>query len=306
MDKKTIRKHRDDLIELGLLRKDYDPELDSLIYFVPEEYRYLARKKGFRRAINEGRSFSIRPPKKEFPKAKYVPLASEFPRRIWEVAAWMKHDPDDWAEDDADIKEARKLLEKYSWRVPSIGMPHLDPDRYLFDWQDSVKKELMIEPLPRFFNLKAIYEAKWAEAKAEPAEGPSLLGAKEFEKEDYVKQRIGVAVRRRSNGMLRVIRVEPNLPASEECLLFTPSTDEVLVRQAVFHLNEVLEQRRLLIPGRYSLLLKDLRLFNFRYTPPPRDHMEDLMLRDYLETAGNYVHALAAAVWRAQNGQKRK
>lgn len=237
---------------------------------------------------------------------KRYPPASVFPWRVWEVAAHMRYDPEGWNEGDADVKEARSILERYPEMVPKIARPPLDPDRYVYHWPDWVEEHphcKMRKPLPRFFNLKTIYEAKWSEA--EPAEGPSFLGAKESENEDYVKQRIGVAVRRRPDGRLRVFRVEPNLPSSEECLLFTPSTDEMLVRQAVFHLNEVLEQRRLLIPSRYSLLLKDLRLFSFRYTPPPRDHEEYLMLRDYLGTAGNYVHALAVAVWSARSGESR-
>lgn len=259
------------------------------------------------------------------PEAKYVPPASEFPRRIWELATWISHSPEGWAEDDADVKEAKSLLEIYKdpMHVPKVRTPPLDPDSYIYDWPDFVKKNLRIgSPLPRFFNLKTIYEAKWTGAKAEPdpAESPSFLGVKEFRDKDYVKWQIGVAVRRRPDDKLRVIRVELDPLCSEEwvsalcreldadCLRITPSTDEAVARRTVFHLNKVLEQRRLLIPGRYSLLLKDLRLFNFRYTPPPepRNHEEYLMLRDYLETAGNYVYALAASVWRADGMRKTK
>ena len=75
------------------------------------------------------------------------------------------------------------------------------------------------------------------------------------------------------------------------------------MRQALFCLDKVLQEERLLIPSKYSLLWKDLCLFNFRYTPPPkpRNLDEKKMLQDYMETSGNFVHALAAAVFAGEN-----
>ena len=82
------------------------------------------------------------------------------------------------------------------------------------------------------------------------------------------------------------------------CFRLINSKNEALIRRTVFHLDKVLKDRTLLIPSKYSLLFKDLCLFNFSYTPvpEPNNDEEELMLQEYRRTAGNFVHALAAAV----------
>jgi len=337
MDQKTVRKHRDYLMEHGLLEKDYDKQMDAPCYFVSKTYKSLATNEKFKMAVKEKRSFSIQLLERKAwvkgPKPKFDPLESllriegideflkRFPRKIGELAAWIRYDPEGWATDDDDVKRAKVLLNEYDKSIPTIRKPPLAPDRYIFDWPDLFRSYSRFKkPLPRFFDLKRIYEAKWAEAEIKPSDGPVYLGIKKFRKQGYLEMQICVAVRREVDDTVRVIHVELDDSHSEEwvkalrkefdgdCLQITPSTDEASVRRTIFHLNKVLEQRRLLIPSRYSLLLKDLRLFNFRYTPPqePWDREDYFMVSDYLETAGNYVHALAASIWIAEGEGKVK
>jgi len=242
---------------------------------------------------------------------------SKLSKSFWELFAWTLYSPGGWPVDDEEVEIICDILPMLSFInvvfPPEVKKYDLDPDRYIYSWPITFKEELKIgNPLPRFFKLKMIYQAKLNGAinELELKEAPSFLGVKEFVDTDGVNHQIAVVVRRRSDDKLQVFRVEFNPHSSEKwvdalCkehdvngLQIIHSTDKILMRRTVFHLDEVLKNKRLLIPSRYSLLLKDLRLFNFSYTPPPkpRNHDEELMLQDYMETAGNYVHALAASV----------
>jgi len=239
-----------------------------------------------------------------------------FSKALWELVAWTNYSPGGWSFDDEDVEEACVWIPQCIFKnvafFPEVRRHNLDPDRYVFHWPRVFTEVFEIgNPLPRFFSLKRIYQAKLVGAinEFEFEDARSFLGVKEFVDNDGVNRQIAVVVRRRSDGKLQVCHVEFNPHFSKNwtavlCKEHDVSglqimwfTDEVLMRRAVFHLDDVLEDRRLLIPSKYSLLLKDLRLFNFRYTPPkPRDPEEELMLKEYMETGGNFVHALAASV----------
>jgi len=242
---------------------------------------------------------------------------TQFPKSVWELFAWSLYSPGGWSFDDEEVKMACDLIPKCYFRnvvfPPRVKKYNLDPDRYVYEWPDTFREELKIgSPLPRFFNLKTIYQAKLIGAINELGlkGAPSFLGIKEYADNYGNNRQIAVVVRRRTDSRFQVFRVESNTQSSKQwvdalCnehgvsgLQIINSTHEALVRRTVFHLDKVLKDRRLLIPSKYSLLLKDLCLFNFSYTPPlkPGNREEELMLQEYRETAGNFVHALAAAV----------
>jgi hypothetical protein len=245
---------------------------------------------------------------------------SQFSKSFWELFAWTLYSPGGWPVDDEEVEIICDILPMLSFInvvfPPKVKKYDLDPDRYIYSWPITFEEELKIgNPLPRFFNLKMIYQAKLNGAinELELKDAPSFLGVKEFVDNDGINSQVAVVVRRRLDGTLQVFRVESNAHFSKQwvdslCkehgvndLQIIHSKDKALIRKAVFHLDEVLKDRRLLIPSKYSLLLRDLGLFNFSYTPPPKpsNREEELMLKEYMETGGNFVHALAASVLRA-------
>lgn len=246
---------------------------------------------------------------------EWRPSVAGFSKKLWELVAWIRYSPGGWSCDDEEIEKAYVIIPlfRYSVDFPEVKKYHLDPDRYVYEWPQNFKRDLKIGcPLPRFFSLKTIYQAKLVGDvnEFELKDAPSFLGVKDFVDKDSAKRQIAVVVCRRPDDKLQVTRVEFNPYSSKQwvvalckehnarCLNVTSFTEEALVRRIVFRLDKVLKEKKLLIPSRYSLLLKDLRLFSFRYTPPPEPHNYDekRMLQDYMETAGNFVHALAASV----------
>lgn len=249
--------------------------------------------------------------------------------RLWEVAAHMKADPKGWNDGDADVKEAKSILGSHRSLVPKIVKSDLDPDKFIYSWPHLVEKRYgykIRKQFPRFFDLKRVYEAKGkAEGISEPVGGSAFLGVNDFEVFNKVgvseQWQICVVVRRTSNDMFYVVHAEKFLIQGRgdgvsnlrkqfdtEIQRVSESTDEELRREMLFHLREVLDQGRISIPGRYKLLLKDLRLFSFRFTPPPepKSNEEFLMFEEYLETAGNFVLALAASISCADGLNRRK
>jgi hypothetical protein len=261
------------------------------------------------------RKYALKEESKEEILPRWHPSVAEFSKGLWELVAWIRHSPGGWSCNDEDVKKAYTITPLYESFVdfPEVKRYHLDPDRYVIEWPYVFMRDLKIGcALPRFFCLKSIYKAKLIGAVDEPdfRDDPSFLGVKDFVDVDGVNRRIGVVVRRRLDGKLLVCHVESSADVSRQWvdalrkehdvgdLQIFSSKDKTLMRRAVFHLDKVLEEGRLLIPSKYFLLVKDLCLFNFRYTPPPEPHCldEKRMLQDYIETGGNFIHALAAAV----------
>lgn len=170
------------------------------------------------------------------PKATYFPEVSEFPRGIWELAAWIKREPTNWAEGDSDIKKAKLGLEDSPYLVPEIREPHEDPDSYVFVWPPEAVKELSLQGRisSRFFGLKQVYNAVIADIGEEILEmAPVFVGAcctpvivdlddiygHDMQPLRYVGRPIGyqpikdsrstcVAVCKEAEGSIRVVHVE--------------------------------------------------------------------------------------------------
>ena len=248
-------------------------------------------------------------------RPQWSPLVTDVSKESWELVAWIRHNPEGWPYDDKDVKSANVIIHLYKFYVdfPKVKRYNMDPDKYVYDWPRVYKNNLRIgHPLPRFFSLKRIYLSKLTGDvnELELRDFPSFLGVKEFTDNDGIKRQVGVGVCRRPDSKLQVFYIEFNPNFSKQWtaalskehnitgLQIINSANKALVRKTILHLDKVLKDRRLLIPSKYSLLFKDLRLFNFSYTPPPKpsDREEELMLHEYRETAGNFVHALAASV----------
>ena len=237
------------------------------------------------------------------PKAKYVkPIEEVFKtssakKKALETAAWIRRDPEGWRREDVDVERGEQCLRYYKMLVPEIRTAPLDPNRYTFEWSNYAKERLRIDhPTPRFFNLKTIYEAKWA-AETEPAtEGPAFIGVNEFEEERFKRWQSCVVVRRPSGHKFHIVHVEKNLADDwtsaiceefdAERLDINASTSEALKRDMLLHLRKIIEEHKLLAPSRYDPLIEDLLQFG------------------YGESRGEYVLALAASVWVGKNGEK--
>jgi len=236
------------------------------------------------------------------PRAKYVkPIEEIFEGSLakvaLELAAWIRYDPEDWRRDDVDVKRGEQCLTDYEMLVPEIRTTPLDPNRYIFEWSDYAKERLKIDhSTPRFFNLKTIYEAKWAAEAESAADGPVFMGVNEFEEERFKRWQSCVVVRRTSGHEFHVVHVEKNLADDwtsaireefdAERLDINASTGGALKRDMLLHLRKILEEHKLLIPGRYDPLIEDLLQFG------------------YGESRGEYVLALTASVWISKNSEK--
>lgn len=93
-------------------------------------------------------------------------LEVEPTRRLLELAAWIKREPNGWVESD-DVQKARMLLTHYL--IPEIKAPLEDPDAYAFQWSDEKLERLDLEELrrlgfcnfasSRFFDLRSVVDA---------------------------------------------------------------------------------------------------------------------------------------------------
>lgn len=312
MTKKTLHKHRKRLIEHGLLEKNYDREIDSVVYSVPKRYRYLAREKELRKSIDEGKPFSIKLRKRGLGEAIIQPSTeiapAEYPpdKKLLELAAWIKREPSGWAEND-DVKNARLSLERHPYLIPEIGIPHEDPDSYVFIWSDEAMRELRLQVSlsSRFFDLRLVYDALRAGLKRGVSSvGPVFVGAYCMPVVSCVgrptkytvveeAQSVCVAVRRETDTFIRVVHVETRkgrlneawvsglakqLKAKKKRMIEYDSLKENVKRELLLNLRSVFEQHRLLISGRYATLIKDLQEYSYR------------------KPSSGYVFALAIAV----------
>ena len=297
MDEKTIRKHRDALVKVGLLEKAYDMETSSVFFSVPKKYRYLAHEKRLRKSIDEERSFSVKLKTDSHKEAILSPTLTELreypPRRDFlELATWIKREPSGWAEDD-NVKNAKLCLEHCTQLIPKIGKPHEDPDSYVFVWSEEARRLLRLqEPTSsRFFSLKLVYDAVSAALTKEMlAVGPVFVGAYCTPVIRYVGrpseyrlveglQSVCVAVRTGTDKSIRVVHVETRegkldkawvrgldrqLKAKKNRMVGYDSLKEDVRRSLLLKLRGVFEQNKLLISGRYAALIEDLREFSYR------------------------------------------
>jgi hypothetical protein len=326
MTKKTLLKHRKHLIEHGLLEKDYDREVDSIIYSVPKQYRHLAQEEELRRSIDEGKPFSVKLQKGGLGEALIRPLAemalTEYPpkRELVELAAWIKREPSGWAEDD-DVKNAKLCLEHCLYFVPEIKIPYEDPDSYVFVWSDEAVRELGLqEPLSsRFFDLKDIYDAMMADLNREVlGGGPVFVGAYctpvvigrvgvyggHMRPLRYVgrpseyrlieqPQSVCVAVRREADTNIRVVHVEPREGKLNKAWVSGLAKQLKAKKDRMLGYDSLKEdaKRRLLLNLRSVFEQRGLSISS-RYA----SLIEDLWEYSYRKPSSGYVLALAIAV----------
>jgi hypothetical protein len=80
-------------------------------------------------------------------------------RKLLEIAAWLRREPDNWPSFKI-VRKAMLVEQVYGRLVPSIEPPGEDPDRYTFVWSDEAVQYLKLEKAesPRFFELKSVLE----------------------------------------------------------------------------------------------------------------------------------------------------
>lgn len=327
MTRKTLYRHRNRLLENGLLQKDYDSEVDSIVYRVPERYRYLAEEEGLRRSIDEGKSFSIdlqRGRVKSVSRAAIVPLAELVPegyspKTLLELAAWMKREPSGWPEDDC-LKEAKQFLEQYPHLIPEIGPPSEDPDSYTFMWPDRTYRELNLQKSTssRFFDLKLVYDAVTADLDEEVSDvgpvfveaywSPVVVGYVGFhtrlmplrfvgQPSEYrvieKPQSVCVAVRKETDPDMRVMHVETRkgkLDKAWVCAVAKQLKAKKIDMKGYDSLTE--DVRRELLLNLRKVFEQHRLLIPSRYT----SLIQELQEYSYTKPSSGYVLALALAV----------
>lgn len=268
------------------------------------------------------KKFALRREVKEAKGESVVAFQSlDFPasRRLLELAAWIRFQPEGWAEND-DVKKAKQLL-KYDRLIPKVEASHEDPDKHALIWPSP---EFGAEPgalTSRFFSLKSIYQVVGSN-RIEPLVGdvfvaacfsPQTVEYKTFHLllewgwqpprlenlgEPWVvggPHSVAVAVCRGADGVIHVVHVEKReegnrweidgkwvkgIAQQYKAKQFRAYNrlDEDFKREIMLNLREVIEQRKISIPGRYGKLI------------------EELMDYSYNKPSNAYVPALAAAV----------
>jgi hypothetical protein len=325
MTKKTVHKHRKDLIEHGLLEKGYDREVDSIVYSVPKQYEYLAQEKELKRSIGEGKPFSVKLQKSRLGKAILLPLAEmvlpEYPpkKELLELAAWIKREPSGWTEDD-DIKNAKLCLEHCPYLVPEIRAPHEDPDSYVFIWPDEAMRELRLQgpSSSRFFDLKLVYDAMTADLGKEIFSfGPVFVGAYcspvvvgyvGYYTHMQPLHRVGqpnvydvieephsvcVAVRKETDTSIRVVHVETRKGKLDKAWVKGLTKLLKAKKNRMIGYDSLKEDaKRNLLLNLRSVLERHKLLISSRYATL----IEDLLKYSYRKPSSGYVLALAIAV----------
>ena len=325
MTKKTLHKHRKTLIEHGLLEKDYDREVDSIIYSVPKQYAYLAQEEELKRSIEEGKTFSIKLQRRILADALLVSPAQialeEFPpkRELLELAAWIRREPSGWAEND-NVKNAKLCLEHCQYLVPEIGKPHEDPDSYVFVWPDEAREELNLKETlsSRFFDLKLIYDAVTADLGKEIFSfGPVFVGAYcspvvvgyvGYYTHMQPLHRVGqpnvydvieephsvcVAVRKETDTFIRVVHVESRKGKLDKAWVKGLSKQLKAKKNRMIGYDSLKEDaKRNLLLNLRSVIEQHKLLISSKYA----SLIEDLWEYSYRKPSSGYVLALAIAV----------
>ncbi len=326
MTKKTLYKHRKHLIKHGLLEKDYDREVDSIIYSVPKQYRHLAQEEELKRSIEEGKPLSIKLQRRTLADALLVSspdqiALEEFPpkRELLELAAWIRREPSGWAEND-NVKNAKLCLEHCPYLVPEIGKPHEDPDSYVFAWTDEAREELNLKEtiFSRFFDLKLIYDAMTADLSKEIFSfGPVFVGAYcspvvvgyvGYYTHMQPLHRVGqpnvydvieephsvcVAVRKETDTSIRVVHVETRKGKLDKAWVKGLSKQLKAKKNHIIGYDSLREDaKRNLLLNLRSVLEQHKLLISSRYGTL----IKDLREYNYRKPSSGYVLALAIAV----------
>lgn len=245
----------------------------------------------------------------------------EYPpnRRLLELAAWVKHEPKGWDENNEAVKKARMALGQWPHLVPKIVGPYEDPDCYAFSWPSDLARIMDVSEntCSRFFSLKRVFDAQRVdEGRKSSGNEPVFLGAyhspivvgykgfqrpvEAFAHADRVggqlvlhkSSGVGIAVCREADGRCRVVHVESRARTLEKAWV-SGLAEQLGAKKvcAVGHdsLKEN-ERRRLLLNLRFILEQRKLAISG-RYV----SLIEDLWEYSYRNYSGGYALALAIA-----------
>jgi hypothetical protein len=237
-------------------------------------------------------------------------------RRLLEVAALLKVEPDGWPPIEA-VRKARILGKNFRYIVPSIEPSCEDPDRYVFVWSDDAVNKLRLDGCvsSRFFSLRSVYDSvKIDSSKVVQNDCQVFLGAygtpevvgyvdfytamrplryvgQPYEPDpSEMPQSFSVAVCKEGD-VLRVIHVETRegtldkawvsglakqLKTKKTRAVDHASLKEADKRSALLNLRDVLGQHALSIPSRYVRLV--VELLDFSYGQPSSGYVLALAL----------------------------
>ncbi len=246
----------------------------------------------------------------------------EYPpnRRLLELAAWVKHDPEGWDEAGEMVKKARFCLEQWPYLLPEIVSPDEDPDCYAFSWsRDQARAfELSENMCSRFFSLKGVFDAQRVDEDGKGSSfGPVFLGAyhspvivgymgfqrpvEAFERAERVggqlflhkNNSVGVAVCRETDGRCRVVHVESREGKFEKAWVsgLAEQLGAKKTRTVSHDSFKENERRRLMLNLRAVLERRGL-VASGRYV----SLLEDLWEYSYRNASSGYTLALAIAV----------
>ena len=197
-------------------------------------------------------------------------LEIEYPpsRMLLELAAWIRHDPANWDTDDVNVRKAILCLQHCGSLVPDVRKTREDPDKYAFIWSDDALEKLKLDGAvsPRFLDFSSIYDA---------IEEPLSIGVA-VSKEDDALRVVYVETREGKLDEAWVSGLSKHLKAKKTHALDSDSLKEDHRRDLLINLREFLEQRRLLISGRYETLVKDL--LEYSYKKPSKGYVLALAL----------------------------
>jgi DNA-binding transcriptional ArsR family regulator len=287
-------------------------------------YRHLENllKRGQIEEVSEtkdGRLVNRYAQKKPEPHGVIVPMSKQYgfvpTRRLLELAACMKLEPDGWPKNDETGKA--KLLHDYCL-VPKIMPPYEDPDAYAFVWPREAGSSLSQAELvsSRFFRPKSIYKAIAEETELLSGCGDVFVGffgsdaivetVTAFQDMAEQLDRIGkpselniierpysvcVAVCRKTDGSFQVVHVEERegkidkswekglckqLKAKKSPTVTHDSLKDDAKRKMLTRLREILDVGRLSIPSRYVKLIEEL--LDYGYQIPSSGYVLSLAL----------------------------
>jgi len=245
----------------------------------------------------------------------------EYPpnRRLLELAAWAKHEPKGWDENDEAVKKARIALGQWPHLVPEVVGPYEDPDCYAFSWPSEVAKmvDLSDNMLSRFLSLKKVFDAQQVDENSKRSGiGPVFLGAyyspvivgykgfqrpvEAFTYADRVggqlilpkSNSVGVAVCGEADGRCRVVHVESREGKLDKAWV-SGLAEQLGAKKTRTVSHDSLkenERRRLLLNLRIILEQRKLAISG-RYV----SLLEDLWEYSYRNPSSGYALALAIA-----------
>ncbi len=245
-----------------------------------------------------------------------VPLS----RRLLEMAAWLKLEPDGWPPFEI-ARKARILVKNYEYIIPLIEPSHEDPDRFAYVWSDEPcngqRRGEFIQS--RFFKLKDVYGAVVQADESKllmdcdvfvGAFGSDVVAEKFVTFGDMYTQiqlkctpmelvvddepfSVCIAVCRKNNGALCVVHVEGKEGTLDETWVrgISKQLHAKTERALTFEAIEEDVKRDVLMKLR-DVLEKHLLVIPNRYVRL----VEDLLDFSYGELSSGYVLALALAL----------